>query len=288
MSNESENMEERRRKRRTCADCKCSLHSVKAFGRSNKIGLTSTGANMHYMLKTKLWFEINGKHKGLLCLICAQIRLGRKFVPTDFKAVPLNFKRNGALATLFPDEFTAHMVGFVGEETREEINAYWKIAQKEYDTPEETVDVTSEQEVSTPETTHIDKPVLVGKKPKKRTKQMRRSETSKQTKTAMADLKKNKKVFTGAVYGWDIKEGMLVPNWKEQNNIEWMRNNIRGGVPAATIARMLATNGCLGKKGGKWTSTSVLRTINQTLHTGRDDTNAPKWFKKRSGRDVKQ
>ena len=265
MSNESENMEERRRKRRTCADCKCSLHSVKAFGRSNKIGLTSTGANMHYMLKTKLWFEINGKHKGLLCLICAQIRLGRKFVPTDFKAVPLNFKRNGALATLFPDEFTAHMVGFVGDETREEITAYWKMA----------------------ETTHIDKPVLVGKKPKKRTKQMRRSETSKQTKTAMADLKKNKKVFTGAVYGWDIKEGMLVPNWKEQNNIEWMRNNIRGGVPAATIARMLAANGCLGKKGGKWTSTSVLRTINQTLHTGRDDTNAPKWFKKRSGRVVK-
>jgi len=287
MSNESENMEERRKRRTCCADCNCSLHGVKKYGRSNKIGLSSNGANMHYMLKTKLWFEINGKHRGLLCLICAQIRLGRKFVPTDFKALPLNFKRNGALATLFPDEFTAHMVGFVGEETREEINAYWKIAQKEYDTPEETVDAISEPKVSTPETTHIDEPVLVEERPKKRTKQMRRSETSKLTKTAMADLKKNKRVFTGSVYGWNVKEGMLVPNWKEQNNIEWMRNNIDGGVPAATIARMLATNGCFGKKGGKWTGTSVSRTVNQTLHTGRDDTNAPKWFKKRSGRVVK-
>ena len=120
MSNESENAMEERMKRRSCSDCGCKMSRVTKRGRPNKIGLKTNGVNMHYMLKTSLWFEINNGYKGLLCLTCAQIRLGRKFVPTDFKAVPLNFRRNGALATLFPEEFTAHMVEFVGEETEEE------------------------------------------------------------------------------------------------------------------------------------------------------------------------
>ena len=68
------------------------------------------------MLKDEVWKGIFKQRRGLLCLICAQLRLGRKFVPTDFKFAPINYSRHGALNMLFPDEFEEHMAAFVGEE----------------------------------------------------------------------------------------------------------------------------------------------------------------------------
>ena len=86
---------------------------------------------MGYMLENKLWIEIiNNKNekpnypasKGLLCIICAQLRLGRKVKPSDFKPVPLNLKQGGILDMLFPEQFRQHMADFVanGEPDEEE------------------------------------------------------------------------------------------------------------------------------------------------------------------------
>lgn len=269
---------EERKKRRTCLDCGCKMSGVgKKNRRPNRIGLKTNGVNMHYMLKTSLWFEINQGYKGLLCLTCAQIRLGRKFVPTDFKPVPINFAKGGALATLFPDEFTAHMVAFVGEETEEEQHQARLLIDSHYKSwlpvkEEVADDLTPEENNSETET---------------KTKPKKKTNTSKSTKKAMGALKKNKKAYTGAVYGWDVKQGSLVPNWKEQNNIEWMKVQLKYDVAAAVIAKTLIENGLTGKKGGKWTSTSVLRTIRNELHSTRNDDEAPRWFKKRGGKSLK-
>ena len=62
-----------------------------------------------------------------------------------------------------------------------------------------------------------------GKKDSKPRKKSKKSKQAKKTQKAMTNLKKNKKVFTHAMYGWNVtKDSSLVPNWKEQNNIDWM------------------------------------------------------------------
>jgi hypothetical protein len=140
------------------------------------------------------------------------------------------------------------------------------------------------------ETAHLDEPVLVEEttteKPKKRGRpkgsKNRKSKTAKRTKKAMKDLKKNKRVFTGALYGWNAtKDGSLVPNWKEQNNLDWMKAQIKHGVSASAAAKVLNALKIGGKRGGKWNSSSVLRTTRNKFHNSRDEKEAPKWFKNR-------
>ncbi len=115
-------------------------------------------------------------------------------------------------------------------------------------------------------------------KPRKR----RKSKTAKKTKKAMKNLKNNKKVFTHAMYGWNAtKDGSLVPNWKEQNNIDWMQEQIMNGFSASAVAKQLRIAKVVGKKGGVWTSTSVLRVTRNDFHYTRNEDGAPKWFKNR-------
>lgn len=128
------------------------------------------------------------------------------------------------------------------------------------------------------ETTHIDEPVLVVETTEK--KEKRKSKVAKRTKKAMNDLKKNKRAFTKSMYGWNVKkDGSVVPNWKEQNNIDWMKEQIRLGFSASAVAKQMRIAGALGKKGGKWQSANVLRVIRNDFHNTRDETNAPNWFK---------
>ena len=138
------------------------------------------------------------------------------------------------------------------------------------------------------EAAHVDEPVLVEEtpkkeeKPKKRSVKQRKSNTAKRTKKAMDDLKKNKRTFTESMYGWDAKkDGSLAPNWKEQNNIDWMKKQLDSGLSAASVARKMTDEGVSGKKGGKWNSSSVLRVIRNDFHNTRSDDEAPRWFKKR-------
>ena len=115
-------------------------------------------------------------------------------------------------------------------------------------------------------------------KPRKRKK----SKQAKKTKKAMKNLKKNKKVFTHAMYGWNVtNDSSLVPNWKEQNNIDWMKQQLRLGFSASAVAKQMKFANVVGKKGGAWNSSSVLRVVRNDFHNTRNDDEAPKWFKNR-------
>ena len=133
------------------------------------------------------------------------------------------------------------------------------------------------------EAAHVDEPVMVEEtteKKEKRKNTKRKSDVAKKTKKAMKKLKKDKKVFTKSMYGWNAKpDGSLVPNWKEQNNIDWMKYNLELGFSASAVAKQLRVAGLAGKRGGTWGSSNVLRTIRNEFHNTRNDDEAPKWFK---------
>ena len=98
----------KRRPKRLCLDCR-----VKVGG----CGTRGTSFNIGYMLNDKLWKTIidneNGSSKGLLCIICAQLRLGRKVKPSDFNPCPLNLREGGIISMLFPEQFAQHIKDFV-------------------------------------------------------------------------------------------------------------------------------------------------------------------------------
>ena len=95
-------------KPRGCRDCGSRMQGCGNRHRSFNVG---------YMLNDDLWTEIidneNGSDEGLLCIICAQLRLGRKLVPADFAPAPLNLRERGILSMLFPDQYLDHMRDFV-------------------------------------------------------------------------------------------------------------------------------------------------------------------------------
>ena len=53
--------------------------------------------------------------------------------------------------------------------------------------------------------------------------ELERGLISERTREGMAYLKDNHMRFTRSLYGWDVRpDGKLKPNWKEQNNIDYM------------------------------------------------------------------
>jgi hypothetical protein len=44
----------------------------------------------YYMLHTELWYSINRKYRGKLCLLCVERRLGRDLTSADFLDAPIN------------------------------------------------------------------------------------------------------------------------------------------------------------------------------------------------------
>ena len=77
-------------------DCNCRVEGDTSDGQDFNVG---------YMLEQVIWNRIHDEYfDSILCLICAQLRLGRKFVPTDFRPAPLNSRKGGPLDLLFPNE----------------------------------------------------------------------------------------------------------------------------------------------------------------------------------------
>ena len=113
MTEEMKNMEKKKKLRNICRDCGTMV------GRCRPTVGPAT-FNVSYMLEKDLWTSIinneDGSTKGQLCIICAQVRLGRKLKPSDFTAVPLNLRPRGILSMMFPTEFHAHMMKFVSDE----------------------------------------------------------------------------------------------------------------------------------------------------------------------------
>ena len=78
---------------------------------------------------------------------------------------------------------------------------------------------------------------------------------------SMDKLKSEKRVFTGAVFGWDNqKDGTMKPNWKEQETIDMMRYFYHEKKQSFSfIAKGLNANDVKGKRGGKWQGQGVSR-----------------------------
>lgn len=87
----------------------------------------------------------------------------------------------------------------------------------------------------------------------------------------MSRKKENMEKFTHSIYGWEAnKKDELVPNWEEQEVISSMREMLENGSSASKVAKILNEIGISGSKGGKWTSSSVLRTVRGKFHENLD------------------
>ena len=88
-------------------------------------------------------------------------------------------------------------------------------------------------------------------------------------KIAMKHLKDNAKVFTGPILVGIGQGDDIIPNWREQDMIDYMRHSIMfKGWSGNKIAKQLNEK-VKGKKGGSWTSSMVLRTCRYQFHENR-------------------
>ena len=109
--------------------------------------------------------------------------------------------------------------------------------------------------------------------------ELERGQISERTKIAMKHLKDNSKVFTGPIFGWDRQGDDIIPNWREQDIIDYMRH--RHYIQAWSgnkISKQLNELKVKGKKGGSWTSSMVLRTCRYQFHENRTMFEAPDWW----------
>ena len=109
--------------------------------------------------------------------------------------------------------------------------------------------------------------------------ELERGQISERTKIAMKHLKDNAKVFTGPIFGWDRRGDDIIPNWREQDIIDYMRHrHYVQGWPGNKIAKQLNELKVKGKKGGSWTSSMVLRTCRYQFHENRRMFDCPDWW----------
>ena len=114
--------------------------------------------------------------------------------------------------------------------------------------------------------------------------EMERGLISERTRAGMGYLRDNHLRFTKDIYGWDVEEdGSIKPNWLEQSRIDYMYWQMRANrMSAYSVARSMNYKGRLGKKGGKWTSSSVKRVVGNNLHRTRRAHKSPSWWGKRT------
>ena len=113
--------------------------------------------------------------------------------------------------------------------------------------------------------------------------EMERGLISERTRDGMEYLRQNMMRFTHSIYGWNVrKDGSLVPNWTEQNAIDYMVWQMEGNDMSATsVARSLNKRGRKGKQGGRWQGSGVIRTAYNDFHMSRNDFPLPaKWGKR--------
>ncbi len=109
--------------------------------------------------------------------------------------------------------------------------------------------------------------------------ELERGQISERTKIAMKHLKDNAKVFTGPIFGWDRQGDDIIPNWREQDVIDYMRHrHYVQGWSGNRIAKHLGELGLKGKLGGSWTSSMVLRTCRYEFHETRRMFDHPEWW----------
>ena len=110
--------------------------------------------------------------------------------------------------------------------------------------------------------------------------EMERGLISERTQEGMDQLKSMNRRFTHAIFGWNIDpNGNLNPNWKEQDQIDFMEWQVDdNGVSATSVAKHLNKVGIKGKRGGRWTASGVLRTYQNPFHMKRFEFPLPPWW----------
>ncbi len=99
------------------------------------------------------------------------------------------------------------------------------------------------------------------------------------TKEGMKKLKNTGRKFTSVMFGWDnVEDGTVVPNWDEQDTIAYMQYLWADDRTGAYIAKKMNDANITGKRGGKWTSASVLRVIRNEYHSNRNKYPKPDWW----------
>lgn len=63
---------------------------VKIIFRCKGCGVDTNANHEYYMLKDKVWFQVMGKKRGMLCISCVEKKLGRELNRSDFTDCPLN------------------------------------------------------------------------------------------------------------------------------------------------------------------------------------------------------
>ena len=89
-----------------CLDCGC---EVWGDGGIKPGKLPSDHKFSGYMLKDSVWGEtglsrFNRVTPQILCIECAQIRIGRELTLDDFAILAMNFQSNGVIDYLFPGQ----------------------------------------------------------------------------------------------------------------------------------------------------------------------------------------
>ena len=101
--------------------------------------------------------------------------------------------------------------------------------------------------------------------------ELERGLISERTKTAMTHMKANCKVFCHDIFGWNKVGKDLVPNWNEQDAIDFMKWAYHKQEKSSTwIAKHLNEKGITGKRGGTWKASMVLRTMRYEFHAQRE------------------
>ena len=114
-----------------------------------------------------------------------------------------------------------------------------------------------------------------------------RQRLSDEAKESIAKKKAEGKVFTGEVFGWDRQGDDMVPNWREQDIIDYMRfRHYEQNWSGNKIAKHFNTLELKGKKGGAWTSSMVLRTCRYEFHANRRKFNPPIWWGREAYHDA--
>jgi site-specific DNA recombinase len=99
---------------------------------------------------------------------------------------------------------------------------------------------------------------------------------SERTKAVMDHKKATCKVFCHDIFGWDRVGEDLVPNWQEQDVIDYMRWAYNKKDRSSTwIANHLNGKGIKGKRGGTWKASMVLRTMRYEFHAQRERFDKP-------------
>jgi len=111
-------------------------------------------------------------------------------------------------------------------------------------------------------------------------KYVSRVEMTRRAKESMVKLIEGGKIFTGPIFGWDnVKDGTIVPNWDEQDLIDYMRHLFYNDkISGRAIAKRMGEDGVRGKRGGKFTSSMVLRTLRYEYHANRNKYPKPDWW----------